>query len=91
MKGDTSKFWWWQVHLTDRSRLLGSREYASDKNIDLDFEAQLRVLHEGGNVKTVDRNVVFENCDTLTILLAAGTNYLNQRDKGWRGEHPHGT
>ncbi len=89
MKGDTGKFWWWKAHLTDRNRLLGSREYASDKNIDLDFEAQLRVLHEGGTLTTVDRNVVFENCDTLTILLAAGTNYLNQRDKGWRGEHPH--
>ncbi len=35
-------------------RLLGAREYASDKNIDLKFEAQLRVLHEGGAVKTVD-------------------------------------
>ena len=35
-------------------RLFGAMEYASDKNIDLRFEAQLRVLHEGGAVKTVD-------------------------------------
>jgi len=89
MKGDTSKFWWWQVHLKQPSRLLGSREYASDKNIDLDLEAQVRVMHEGGTVKTVDDTVVFENCDSVTILLAADTNYLNRRDKGWRGPHPH--
>ncbi len=31
----------------------------------------------------------FESADALTILLAADTNYLNQRAKGWRGEHPH--
>ena len=89
MKGDTSKFWWWQVHLAQPQRLLGSREYASDKNIDLDFEAQVRVLHEGGKIRTVDNTVVFENCDSVTLLLAADTNYLNRRDKGWRGAHPH--
>jgi len=89
MTGDTSKFWWWQVHLDQPKRLLGSREYASDKNIDLDLEAQARVLHDGGTVKTIDNTVVFENCDTVTILLAADTSYLNRRDKGWRGPHPH--
>ena len=25
----------------------------------------------------------------LLILLDAGTDYLNQRDKGWKQEHPH--
>ena len=25
--------------------------------------------------------------DTVTILLAADTNYLNRRDKGWRMGH----
>ena len=89
MTGDTSKFWWWQVHLAQPRRLLGSREYASDKNIDLDLEAQVRVLHEGGAVKTVDNTVVFENCDSVMLLLAADTSYVNQRDKGWRGPHPH--
>jgi len=89
MKGDTGNFWWWRVQLEQPRRLLGSREYASDKNIDLGFEAQVRVLHEGGTVKTVDNTVVFESCDSVTLLLAADTNYLNRRDKGWRGAHPH--
>ena len=89
MQGDTSKFWWWQVHLEQPQRLLADREYASDQNIDLDLEARLRVLHEGGTVRFADDSFEFENCDTLTLLLAADTNYINRRDLGWRGEPPH--
>ena len=88
MKGNTSNFWFWKIHLDQPRRLLGAREYASDKIIDLDFEARVRVLHEGGTVKTVDNTVVFDKCDSLTLLLAADTNYLNQREKGWKGPHP---
>ncbi len=89
IKGNTSSLWWWDLQVKDPKRLLGGREYASDKIIDLDFEAQLRVLNEGGTVRTEDDAVVFDKCDSLTLLLAADTNYLNQRDKGWRGPHPH--
>ena len=64
MKGDTSEFWWWQVHLNQPKRLLGSREYASDKNIDLDLEARTKVLNDGGTVKTVDNPIVYDKCDS---------------------------
>ena len=89
MEGDTTNNWWWQVHLNQPKRLMGSREYASDKNIVLDFEARTKVLNEGGTLKTVDNALVFEKCDALTILLAADTNYLNQREQNWTGPHPH--
>ena len=82
MKGVTEKLFWWQLHLEQPRRLLGSREYASNKIINLDFEAQASVLNTGGTVTTVDNTVVFENCDSLTILLGADTNYLNRRDQG---------
>mgnify|MGYP000716509614 CR=1 FL=1 len=88
MTGDTSRFWWWQAQLKSQASLLASRQYASEKNIDLNLEAQARVLHAGGTAKTADNIVFFENCDSVTILLAADTDYLNQRSKGWRGEHP---
>ncbi len=78
-------FWWPQV---SRKGLRG-REYASDQIIDLDYEAQVRVLHEGGTTRVEGDRIVFKDCDTVTLLLAADTNYLNQREKGWRGEHPH--
>ena len=89
MKGDTSKFAWWQVQLQDPKRLIAGREYASDKNIDLDFEARILVRHEGGRLRTTGNTVVFEKCDSLTLYLAADTNYLADRARGWRGEHPH--
>ena len=89
MRGHTEPLWWWQLQLEQPRRLLGSREYASDKIVDLDFEAQVRVLNDGGTVKTVENTLVFEKCDRLTILVAADTNYLNRRDKGWHTDHPH--
>ncbi len=55
----------------------------------LDYEAQLLAVNEGGTLKAEDGAIVFDGCDALTIYLAAGTNYLNQRSKGWKGEHPH--
>jgi len=55
----------------------------------LDYEARILVLHSGGTLTPEDGAISFTNCDSLTILLAADTNYLNQRDKGWRGPHPH--
>jgi len=58
-------------------------------SIALDYEAQVKVLHKGGKVAVEGGKIVFENCDSLTVLVAAGTDYINQRSKGWKGEHPH--
>ena len=91
MAGSTADLFFWQLILMpeQKKKLSGLREYASDKNIDLDLEAQVRVLNDGGEIKVDGDSIVFENCNSLTILLGADTSYLNQRDKGWRGEHPH--
>jgi len=58
-------------------------------DLSLYYEAQVLVLHEGGAVTAAQGNIAFKNCDSLTVMLAADTDYLNQRDKGWRGAHPH--
>jgi len=55
----------------------------------LDYEAQVLVLPDGGSVEADGDGLKFTNCNGLTILLGAGTNYLNKRDKGWKGPHPH--
>lgn len=55
----------------------------------LDYEAQLLVVNEGGTLEAHDGQIIFHDCDALTLLLAAGTNYLNQRAHGWKGEDPH--
>ena len=57
--------------------------------IRLQYEAQALVMHEGGTLKATDGKIAFKDCDSLLIILGGGTDYLNQRDKGWTQEHPH--
>ena len=63
----------------------GKRPY----DIALDYEAQVLVLNDGGTMTTEDQAVKLDKADGFTLLVAAGTNYLNRRDKGWKGPHPH--
>ncbi len=55
----------------------------------LDYEAQVLAIPEGGTLEVRDAELVFNGCDALTLLLAAGTDYVNRRDQGWKGKHPH--
>lgn len=57
--------------------------------IRLNYEAQVLVLNEGGSLQAADGKISFKNCDSLTLMLSADTDYLNQRAKGWKQEHPH--
>lgn len=54
----------------------------------LNYESQLLVLNTGGTIKAEGNRISFTDCDSLTVLVSAGTDYLNQRDRGWKGEHP---
>ncbi|WP_347244729.1 glycoside hydrolase family 95 protein [Thermogutta sp.] len=56
--------------------------------IALDYEAKLLVQGQGGRLEDTAEGIVFRNCDSLTLFLVAGTNYLKDRKKGWRGELP---
>jgi len=67
----------------------GSTSGRTDQyKIALDYEAQLLVLHEGGTLEAREGCIFFQDCDALTLLLAADTDYVNRREQGWRGEHP---
>ena len=55
----------------------------------LDYEAQLWVLAEGGDVAAQGDAVSVTRSDNVTILLAAGTSFANDPLKNWRGEPPH--
>lgn len=61
----------------------------SDYKINLQYEAQVMVVNQGGELETKDGKMSFKNCDGLMILVDAGTDYLNQREQGWKQEHPH--
>jgi len=53
------------------------------------YEAQLLVLNEGGTLTSDSDSLVFTGCDSLTLILGAGTSYLMDEKKKWQGEHPH--
>jgi len=55
----------------------------------LDYEAQLYVMNDGGRVKCEDGKLIFNDCDSIVLVLAAETSYLMDHTKGWMGEHPH--
>ncbi len=56
----------------------------------LQYESQIRVIADGGTLTATPSGITFQSVTTLTILVGAGTDYLNQRSKGWRtGEAPH--
>jgi alpha-L-fucosidase 2 len=55
----------------------------------LQYESQALFIHEGGTSRAVFGQHYFQRVDSFTIYLDAGTDYLNKREKKWRGEHPH--
>lgn len=55
----------------------------------MEYEAQVLVAIDGGQIKPYEGTLVFSECDSLTIILAAGTDYVMDYDRKWKGEHPH--
>jgi alpha-L-fucosidase 2 len=48
----------------------------------LAYASQLRVLHEGGSVSSDGNALVFRGCNTLTLVLGAGTSYQDGKASG---------
>jgi alpha-L-fucosidase 2 len=68
--------------------------YTYDNNpnpyaIALDYESRIRILPRGGTLSVDGNSLRLEGADGFTILLAAGTDYVNRREQGWKGDHPH--
>jgi alpha-L-fucosidase 2 len=63
----------------------------------LKFEWQLLVLNHGGSVKLIPgtagqsnaAQIEFTDCDNLTLLVAAGTDYIFDYAKNYHGVDPH--
>ena len=53
------------------------------------YEAQVLVTVKGGTIKMDDDTLVFSACDSLTLILAAGTDYVMDYARKWQGDHPH--
>ena len=55
----------------------------------LKYEWQVLLQHEGGTLQTKGASLVFSNCTSLTLFLAAGTDYAMDYAQHYRGEDPH--
>jgi alpha-L-fucosidase 2 len=65
-------------------RYEGNRPY----KIALNYEIQMRVVNHGGTLDTDGHTISFKNADYLVLLLDAGTDFVQDRSKGWRGAPP---
>jgi alpha-L-fucosidase 2 len=54
----------------------------------LRYRTMVQVLHTGGRVTDADGVFRIDKADALTVLVRAGTNYLPDRAKHWRGDAP---
>ena len=54
----------------------------------LKYAAEIRVLHDGGKTKVEGNSLVFENCNSLTLIVDARTNYKADYKSNWRGADP---
>ncbi len=55
----------------------------------MNYETQVAVLHDGGEISAQEGVISFTNCNSLTLLVAAGTDYAPDSSKGFRGADPH--
>ena len=52
------------------------------------YASALQVRHHGGRVRAKDGVLVFKDCDSLTLVLAAGTSYVAEAMRGFQGDDP---
>ncbi len=82
------------LEVTDRAlRISGSLAgyvYRKDApySIALDYHAKLRALPSGGTLTREGDSLRFTGADSLTLLLDAGTDYVADSTRGWRGASP---
>ncbi len=53
-----------------------------------DADTVLASLPEVSKQRLPDVHLVFEGCDSITLVLAADTDYVPDRDHNWRGDAP---
>jgi alpha-L-fucosidase 2 len=71
--------------VADKNRLTD----AGALNNGLKYEAQLLAIHAGGSLQANGSTLAFTNCDSLTLFIAAGTDYAMDYAKKYRGPDPH--
>ena len=85
--------------ITGRLRLRGTHgetpkaegnevSFSGELSNKLAYEARARVIAKGGATQAGGDAIQLNQCDEVTVLLAAGTSYVMDHTRNWRGEHP---
>lgn len=53
------------------------------------YEARARIIARGGKAEPDGGAIRLSQCDEVTILLVAGTSYILDHARNWKGPHPH--
>ncbi|MFA9216975.1 MAG: glycoside hydrolase N-terminal domain-containing protein, partial [Sphingomonadaceae bacterium] len=54
----------------------------------MDYASQVQVLHEGGTLVSDGTRISFTGCDSITLIIGAGTSYVNDAARRFQGAHP---
>ena len=54
----------------------------------LNYEAQMQVINDGGTVQADGEKIVFRNANVITLILCAGTDFVQDRSRVWKGDLP---
>jgi hypothetical protein len=65
-----------------------SLSFAGEMPNKLKYACRVRVLHAAGQATVEGDSLVFKNCDNVTLLLDARTDYKSDYNAGWRGADP---
>ncbi len=74
----------------------GAKSFASDIAAffegempnNLKYAAKVSVIHDGGSIVSDSSRIYFKQCNTITLLIAARTDYKPDYKAGWRGNDP---
>mgnify|MGYP004701037879 CR=1 FL=1 len=55
----------------------------------MEYESQLLVLNKGGKVISDATGIEVQGATEVTVFLVAGTSFLNDHRKDFKGDHPH--
>jgi alpha-L-fucosidase 2 len=86
-----------KIRLTDAHlatiSVSGNKISASGKLTEnqMEYESQIMVLNKGGKLISDTTGIEVQGANEVTILLVAGTSFLNDHRKDFKGEHPHST
>lgn len=54
----------------------------------LRYNSTIQAINDGGMLNVEGNQLVFKGCNSITLLIAAGTNYIFDYSKNYRGEAP---